>query len=45
MYLLARDTVGGKPHWTREVGEVTYHLYAISVPHKAFALGTTLGSP
>jgi hypothetical protein len=41
---LARDTVGGKPHWTREVGGVTYHLYAISVPHDGFAIGTDLRS-
>ena len=42
---MARDTVGGKAHWTREVGEVTYHLYAISVPHDGFAIGTDLRSP
>jgi hypothetical protein len=45
VYFLARDTVGGKAHWTREVGDVTYHLYAISVPHDGFAIGTDLRSP
>ena len=29
----------------RAAGGRTFHLYAISVPHKAFALGTDLGSP
>ena len=44
-YFLARDTVGGKAHWARTVGDVTYHLYSISVPHDGFAIGTDLGVP
>ena len=41
---MARDTVGGKAHWTRKVGDVTYHLYGITVPHDGWAIGTDLRS-
>ena len=43
-YLLARDTIGGKAHWTRQVAGRTFHLYSISVPHDAWVIGTDMHS-
>jgi hypothetical protein len=44
VYVLARDTVGAKAHWTRRAGERTFHLYGIAVPHNGWAIGTDLQS-
>jgi hypothetical protein len=37
-YTLQRNTIAAKPYWKMTVGDQTFHLYSISVPHDSWVI-------